>query len=52
MKKLEMPDVTPALTQTIIDGVQKEAEGRSVELLAQAENKLVIELLALRAKAA
>jgi 3-hydroxyacyl-CoA dehydrogenase len=50
MKKLEMPDVTPALTQTIIDGVLKEANGQSVEQLAQAENKLVMELLALRAK--
>ena len=51
MKKLEMPDVTPELTQTIIDGVLKEANGQSVEQLAQAENKLVLELLALRAKA-
>ncbi len=51
MKKLEMPDVTPALTQTIIEGVLKEANGQSVEQLAQAENKLVLELLALRAKA-
>lgn len=52
MKRLEMPDVTPALTQTIIEGVQKEANGQSVEQLAQAENKLVVELLAIRAKAA
>ena len=52
MKKLEMPDVTPALTQTVIDGVLKEANGQSVEQLAQAENKMVMELLALRAKAA
>ena len=51
MKKLEMPDVTPALLQTVIDGVLKEANGQSVEQLAQAENKLVMELLALRAKA-
>ena len=51
MKKLEMPDVTPALMQTVIDGVQKEANGQSVEQLAQAENKLVVELIALRAKA-
>lgn len=51
MKKLEMPDVTPELRQTIIDGVLKEANGQSVEKLAQAENKLVLELLALRAKA-
>jgi 3-hydroxyacyl-CoA dehydrogenase len=51
MKKLEMPDVTPALLQTVIDGVLKEANGQSVEQLAQAENQLVSELLALRAKA-
>jgi carnitine 3-dehydrogenase len=51
MKKLEMPDVSPALTQTVIDGVLKEANGQSVDQLAHAENKLVLELLALRAKA-
>jgi 3-hydroxyacyl-CoA dehydrogenase len=51
MRKLEMPDVTPALMQTIIDGVLKEAGDQSVEQLAQAENKMVLELLALRAKA-
>jgi carnitine 3-dehydrogenase len=51
MKKLEMPDVTPALIQTIVDGVLKEANGRSVEQLAEEENRIVLELLALRAKA-
>jgi carnitine 3-dehydrogenase len=51
MKKLEMPEVTPALMQTVIDGVVKEANGQSVEQLAEAENKVVLELLALRAKA-
>jgi ribosomal protein L29 len=51
MKKLEMPDVTPELMQTVIDGVLKEAKGQSVEQLAEAENKVVLELLALRAKA-
>jgi 3-hydroxyacyl-CoA dehydrogenase len=51
MRKLEMPDVTPALMQTIIDGVLKEANGQSIEQLAEAENKVVLELLALRAKA-
>ncbi|MGH9740839.1 MAG: 3-hydroxyacyl-CoA dehydrogenase NAD-binding domain-containing protein [Candidatus Acidiferrum sp.] len=51
MRKLEMPEVTPALMQTIVDGVQKEANGQSVQQLAQAENKVVLELLALRAKA-
>ena len=52
MKKLEMPEVTPALLDKVIEGVVKEANGRSVEQLAQAENKLVLEFLALRAKAA
>jgi 3-hydroxyacyl-CoA dehydrogenase len=51
MKKLEMPEVTPALRQTVIDGVLKEANGQSVEQLAEAENKVVLELLALRKKA-
>ena len=51
MKKLEMPEITPELRQAIIDGVLKEANGQSVKQLAQAENKLVLELLALRAKA-
>jgi len=50
MKKLEMPEITPALEQTVIDGVLKEANGQSVEQLAQAENRVVLELLALRAK--
>lgn len=50
MKRLEMPEVTPALVQTIIGGVLKEANGRSVEQLADVENKVVLELLALRAK--
>jgi 3-hydroxyacyl-CoA dehydrogenase len=50
MRKLEMPNVTPTLMQMIIDGVLKEANGQSVEQLAQAENRAVLELLALRAK--
>jgi len=50
MRKLEMPDITPALMQTVIDGVLKEANGQSVEQLAHAENKAVLELLELRAK--
>ena len=52
MKKLEMPDVTPELMKTVIDGVLKEANGQSVEQLAEAENQVVMELLASRAKAA
>ncbi len=51
MRKLETPDVTPALLQRIIDGVLKEANGQSVEQLADVENKLVLQFLALRTKA-
>jgi carnitine 3-dehydrogenase len=51
MKKLQMPDVTPALMKTVADGVLREANGQSVGQLAQAQNKVVTELLALRAKA-
>jgi carnitine 3-dehydrogenase len=51
MKQLEMPNVTPELMQAVKDGVLKEANGQSVEQLAQTENKLLVELLALRAKA-
>jgi 3-hydroxyacyl-CoA dehydrogenase len=52
IKDLKMPDITPALKQTIIDGVLKEAKGRTVEQLADAENDVILGLLALRAKAA
>ena len=51
MKGLEMPNVTPALKQTVIDGVLKEARGQSVEQLANAENDVMLGALALRAKA-
>jgi carnitine 3-dehydrogenase len=50
MGKLEMPEVTPTLTNTVIDGVLKEADGRSIDQLAEAENKVILELLAARAK--
>ncbi len=51
MKGLQMPDVTPALKQTIVDGVLKEAGGRPVDELAEKENEVMLALLALRAKA-
>ena len=51
MKDLKMPDVTPALKQTLIDRVLTEAQGHSVEQLAEAENDVLLGLLALRAKA-
>ena len=51
MKGLEMPNVTPALKQTVIDGVLKEARGQSVEQLANEENDVILGALALRVKA-
>ena len=51
MKMLEMPDVTPALKQAVIDGVLKEADGHSVEQLTAEENDVLLGLLAFRAKA-
>ena len=51
MKDLKMPDVTPALKKTLIDSVVTEANGHTVEQLAEAENDVLLGLLALRAKA-
>src|SRR5262249_28534396 len=51
MKDLKMPDISPALKQTVIDGALKEANGQSVEQLANEENDVMLGLLALRAKA-
>jgi len=51
MQDLKMPDITPALKQTVIDGVLKEANGQSVEQLANEENDVMLGVLALRAKA-
>jgi len=51
MKALGNPQITPQLKQTIIDGVTREAANRSVDELAQEENKLIVGYLALRAKA-
>ena len=51
MKGLQMPDITPALKQTVIDGVLKEARGQSVEQLANEENDVMLGALALRAEA-
>ena len=51
MEDLKMPDITPALKQTVVDGVLKEARGHSVEQLANEENDVMLGLLALRAKA-
>jgi len=48
MKALGTPNVTPELKQTIMDGVMREASGRSVDQLAQDENRVLIGLLKLR----
>ena len=45
IKTLGTPDVTPELKQTIVEGVLREAGNRSVDELAQEENKLIIGLL-------
>src|SRR5258707_2729089 len=50
IKTLGMPDVTPELKQTIVEGVLREAGNRSVDALAQEENELLIGLLRSRAQ--
>src|SRR5689334_11709936 len=50
MKALGSPHITPELKQTVIDGVMREASGRSVDQLAQAENEVLVGLLKLRAQ--
>src|SRR5499427_971226 len=52
MENLQMPEITPALKQTVIDGVLKEANGQSVEQLANEENDVILGLDGLRAKTA
>ena len=48
IKTLEAPDVTPALKQTIVEGVVREAGKRSVDALADEENRQLLGLLRLR----
>lgn len=48
MRVLGTPSITPRLKQTVIDGVQREAAGRSVDQLAKKENEVIIGLLRLR----
>src|SRR6266478_3097472 len=48
MKALGTPNITPELKQTVIDGVAREASGRSVDQLAQDENRVIVGLLKLR----
>jgi carnitine 3-dehydrogenase len=52
MKALGTPNITPELKQTVIDGVTREAAGRSVEQLANDENRVIVRLLKLRAEGA
>jgi 3-hydroxyacyl-CoA dehydrogenase len=51
MKSLGTPNITTELKQKVIDGVMREAAGRSVDQLAQEENRVLIGLLKLRAEA-
>jgi hypothetical protein len=52
MKALGTPDVTPDLKKTIAEGVSQMAGDHSVEQLAQEENKLLVNLIKLRAQQA
>src|SRR5271170_8089414 len=49
MKALGNPQITPELKQKVVDGVAREAAGRSVEELAANENRVMVGLLKLRA---
>jgi 3-hydroxyacyl-CoA dehydrogenase len=49
MKTLGDPLITPELKQTIVDGVTREAAGRSTDELAREENEVIVGLLKLRA---
>src|ERR1700722_379249 len=51
MNSLGTPDVTDQLKQAIVEGVLREAGSDTVDQLAQEENKGLVGLLALRAKA-
>src|SRR5437867_2941530 len=48
MKALGTPNITPELKQKVVDGVMREAGNRSVDELAQDENRVLIGLLKLR----
>jgi len=50
MKALGTPNITPELKQNVINGVIREAAERSVDQLAQEENRVLIGLLKLRAE--
>ena len=50
MRALGTPDVTPELKRTIAEGVSQMAGGHSVSQLAQEENRLLVDLIKLRAQ--
>ena len=50
MKALGTPNITAELKQKVINGVMHEAAGRSVDQLAQEEDRVLIGLLKLRAE--
>src|SRR5882762_7205058 len=50
MKALGNPQITPELKQTVVEGVMREAGGRSVDQLAREENEVLVGLLKLRAQ--
>jgi 3-hydroxyacyl-CoA dehydrogenase len=50
MKTLGNPEITPEIKKAISDGVLQMAGNRSVDQLAQAENKILVGLLKLRSK--
>jgi hypothetical protein len=52
MKALGTPDVTPELKKTIAEGVAQMTGDHSVRQLAQEENRLLVDLIKLRAQQA
>src|SRR5438309_6842693 len=50
IKTLGTPNVSPGLKQTIVEGVLREAGNRSVDELAEEENRQLLGLLSVRAK--
>jgi hypothetical protein len=52
MKTLGTPNVTPEFKKTIAEGVSQMAGDRSVKQLAQEENRLLVDLIKLRAQQA
>jgi hypothetical protein len=50
IKTLGTPEITDQLKQTIVDGVSRIAGNRSVDQLAQTENRELLRLIKLRAK--